>query len=363
MIVDVNVDSKIYKVNVGLGIINDIINLDIVEQADKSIILVSFNVYNFHSEKIDLLVSSIDNCYLEIMQDSEKNKNYKYAEGFFNRFIEIGLTRNSIVIAVGGGVVGDFGGFLSSMYMRGIKVIQVPTTVLSMVDSSVGGKVAVNMTKGKNIIGSFHQPSAVFAEIEFLKTLSQNIFCDGLVESLKHGLIGDSETLEIFKKNDLETIRNNKVIENLVIRSVKFKGSVVEEDEHEGGVRAILNFGHTTAHAIESLMEYKGIAHGEAVAIGILVALELSYRKKWISESEVKEIDEIITKYKLIRISLDLDSEEIIHHMSYDKKNKNNKINFVLLNGIGNPKYDQNVDLDIINESVTFVLNKLKEKL
>ena len=245
--------------------------------------------------------------------------------------------------------------------MRGIPVVQVPTTVLSMVDSSVGGKVAVNMTKGKNIIGAFHQPSAVFAEIEFLQTLSRDDFCDGLVESLKHGLIGDSETLQIFKDNDLQSIKKSKIIENLVCKSVQFKGSVVEKDETEGGLRAILNFGHTAAHAIESLMEYTGISHGEAVAIGILIALDISYRRKTLSKDELDSVFEIVRKYNLVRVSLNLDVNDIVHHMKYDKKNKNGNINFVLLNGIGNPEYNQNVSHELLEESICGILATLQE--
>jgi 3-dehydroquinate synthase len=286
------------------------------------------------------------------MKDGEQNKNYQYAEEFLNGLLLKGYSRQSAIIGIGGGVTGDFAGFIAALYMRGMPLVHIPTTLLAMVDSSIGGKTAVNLSAGKNIAGAFYQPELVISDIGFIKTLPENELKNGLTEVLKHGLIGQNDLLEILSGNNLNTIKEFDNLFNMVFLSAGFKAGIVGQDEREGGLRAILNFGHTAGHAIESLMELKGISHGEAVAIGIKIEIEISRRMGWLKDKEIDKINEIITKYNLIYNKYELNADGIIKHMKYDKKNAGGKIKFALLKGVGNPVFNQSVDEGLIREII-----------
>ncbi|MCB1177620.1 MAG: 3-dehydroquinate synthase, partial [Leptospiraceae bacterium] len=216
---------------------------------------------------------------LVIFEGKEKNKHISKTGRIYNEIIRSGTDRKSLILALGGGVVGDFSGFIASTYLRGIRLIQLPTSLLACVDSSVGGKVAVNADLGKNMIGAFHQPSLVYAALNTLDTLPQKEWKCGLAEVLKHSLLSGGEFFEKMKKI---TKRNYKKINNVqffIRESVKYKSKIVSEDPKENGVRAVLNLGHTFAHAIESYTNYKKVIHGEAVSIGLVTALILSEMK------------------------------------------------------------------------------------
>lgn len=317
---------------------------------DRIALVISSKVYTLHKEYIEDSLDFFHKCAVFFMEDSEKNKNYDYAGGFLENFIESGLSRKSLVIAIGGGVVGDFAGYLAALYMRGIPVIQVPTTLLAMVDSSIGGKVAVNLSHGKNMAGAFHQPVMAVSDLRFLETLPEDELKNGLSEVLKHGLLGERETISILNKNDLKSILDMDVMEELIERSVAFKASIVSGDEKEGGRRAILNFGHTTAHSIESLMEYNGISHGRAVAIGIVAAMKISGKMGWITGSDVEHTKKLIDKYRLCNTMSKLDPVKICEHMKFDKKNYGGRIKFVLLKGMFNPEFNVEVDERLLKE-------------
>ena len=337
-----------YEILIGNEILSDLCENELVQSADRIGVVVSSHVYGFHKDYIENSLQSLKSYKLYQMDDGEENKNYSLAEEYLEKFIKDGFTRNSVIIGIGGGVVGDFSGYLAAVYMRGLPVIHVPTTLLSMVDSSIGGKVAVNLSIGKNIVGAFHQPSMVISDVRFLNTLPDNELINGIVEALKHGLIGDDDSLRIIEENDINSIRDADVMTRVITLSAAFKSSVVEKDEKEGGLRAILNYGHTVGHAIESLMEYRGISHGMAVALGIIAALEISKRNKMLSEGEVSRVLAVIEKYSIKRRGLALNADDLISHMKYDKKNTGGNINFVLLDGIGNPKIKQKVDMDLL---------------
>ena len=339
-----------YSIVIGESVLTTLKDIKIVQEADNVAVIVSKNVISLHENYINESISDIKNCELLIMDDKEENKSYLYAEEFLANLIKLKFTRKSVIIAIGGGVVGDFAGYIASLYMRGIPIIQVPTTLLAMVDSSIGGKVAVNLSRGKNMVGAFHQPHKVLTDILFLNTLPQRELKNGLTEALKHGVIGDLETIDILEKNDLNTIVQKDTIIKLIARSVSFKTSVVERDEMEGGLRKILNFGHTIGHAIESYKEYKGILHGEAVAIGIFIKLEVMLNLGQFSEKEFERMKKIMDKYALLRFDLDIESEAVISHLIYDKKNFSGKINFVLVKGIGNPVFNQQIDQSTLLE-------------
>ncbi len=348
--VTVSAGDKSYRAVIGSSILRQINDRVKMLGPDRIALVASSRVYSLHKKYIEDSLDFFGECATFLVDDSEKNKNYSYAGGFLERFIENGLSRKSLVIALGGGVVGDFAGYLAALYMRGIPLIQVPTTLLAMVDSSIGGKVAVNLSHGKNMAGAFHQPVMVASDMQFLETLPEEELKNGLSEVLKHGLLGDRETLTILDENSLEGIIDTGTMEDIVERSVAFKAAVVSGDEKESGRRAILNFGHTTAHSVESLMEYSGISHGKAVAVGITVAMRISGRMGWIGEGEIKDTENLIEKYSLYDKINRLDPEKIIEHMKFDKKNYRGRINFVLLKGMFNPEFNVEVDEKLLIE-------------
>ncbi len=341
---------KDYSIIIGDSVLSNIERMNRILLRDRFAVIVSSNVMRLYEKLIKTSFGRYDNFDIFIMQDGEENKNYRYAEEFFNKLLDKCYSRKSSIITIGGGVVGDFAGFIASVFMRGIPLLHIPTTLLAMVDSSIGGKVAVNISTGKNIIGTFHQPEIVITDIGFLKTLPDNELKNGLTEVLKHAIIGESSLLNVLNENNLNSIRELSSIERIVYYSVLFKKKVIEEDEEEEGIRAVLNFGHTAGHAIESMLERKGISHGEAVAIGIKIEAEISRRLGWLSDADMQQITDLIAAYRLIYNDYRLNADDIIDHMRYDKKNIAGKINFVLLKGLGNPVYNQEVEYNLLKD-------------
>ncbi len=351
-IITVKAEKNKYSVIIGESVLDRIKKAGNLSSKERVGLIISSRVYDIYREHI---IDSFKDCpFYDIfpMKDGEENKNYQYAEEFLSALLAKGYTRKSAIVGIGGGVVGDFAGFVAALYMRGIPVIHVPTTLLAMVDSSIGGKVAVNLSAGKNIAGAFYQPELVVSDIGFIKSLPGNELKNGLTEVLKHGLIGEKETLQILLANSLETIREAANLFKIIFLSARFKSSIIGKDEKETGLRAILNFGHTAGHAIESLMEYKGISHGEAVAAGMKIEIEISRRLGWLKDRDIEKIDGIIAKYGLISDKYDLNPDEIIRHMKFDKKNSGGRINFTLLKGIGKPVYNQPVDEVMLKEII-----------
>ena len=265
-----------------------------------------------------------------ILPDGEKEKNFKNYIKIIETAFKRGLTRNDVIIAVGGGVIGDIAGFAASTYMRGIDFIQVPTTLLSMVDSSVGGKTAIDIKYGKNIAGTFYQPKAVFININFLNTLDKRQLMSGLGEILKYAFIEDSccYSKSIFFFEFL-TLCNEKFFEldsvtiiRMIDYCLKLKISVVEKDEKEAGLRKILNFGHTLAHALETFTHYKKYTHGEAVVYGMFFALNIAFKKGMISYSYYRLSVELIESFgfKNIILTKNIPADKISELMKMDKK-------------------------------------------
>ena len=350
--VSINTPGYHYDILIGRSVIQMLPELIKEFSPYPIVFIISRKVEKIHREYLSGIIQSIKKSVIFIVDDSESNKSFRYAEKYFNYFAEKGINRKSTIVGIGGGVIGDFSGFLASLYMRGLPVIHVPTTLLSMVDSSIGGKSAVNIDKGKNMVGAFHHPKLVISDISFLDTLPVKEWKNGLTEVLKHGLIGESRTLGILENNDLQSIQSDKTIIELIYKSAQFKASIVKKDDRETGLRAILNFGHTVGHAMESCMKYKGITHGEAVAVGIKAALNISNRRKWLKKTELDWVNALIEKYRLVDKKYSLDPEKIMNHMKYDKKNFGQKINFVLLKGIGRPQYNCPIDENIIREAI-----------
>jgi 3-dehydroquinate synthase len=283
------------------------------------------------------------------LPDGEEYKNYESIEYALDRLFDAKYDRNSIIIAFGGGVIGDMSGFAASIFLRGIKFIQIPTTLLAMVDSSVGGKTGINNKYGKNLIGSFYQPEAVYIDTHFLSTLPKREFAAGMAEVIKMAVMFDKEFFENLEKGALS-------IEEIIKRSVEIKADVVNQDEKEKGIRSVLNYGHTFGHVIENLTNYKTYLHGEAVAIGMIMANELSIELGYLTQQENERIKALLKKYDLPTTFKIKNEEEFYEHFFADKKTMNNKIKFIIPEHIGKYKIVQNVDKEIILK----VLRKFK---
>ena len=292
------------------------------------------------SEKVNKLYGKtlgFDNTKKFVLKDGEKEKNFSNYKKIFDKAIQIGLSRKDAIIAIGGGVVGDIAGFVASTYMRGIEYIQVPTTLLACVDSSVGGKVAINTDYGKNLAGSFYQPKAVYINLNFLKTLDERQYKTGLGEVVKYIFIEkscmfkDELNLANYVVENIEKIlmRNIPTLEQLVINCIKLKIAVVEQDEKEQGLRKILNFGHTYAHAIEKITNYKKYTHGEAVVKGILYAFELAEKRGLIDKNYRCYAEDILEKFQFKKIQ-NYPINKLLNIMKIDKKSDSDSITFIL---------------------------------
>ncbi|MFH1849587.1 MAG: 3-dehydroquinate synthase [archaeon] len=277
----------------------------------------------------------------------EKHKTLDTFSGLIDMLHAQGADRRSLIIALGGGVVGDVAGFVASAYMRGIDFIQVPTTLLAMVDSSVGGKVGVDTKDGKNLIGAFHQPKAVLIDTETLATLPETEFRNGMVELVKHAIIRDRDFFKDLESN-IDRVLAKERLEDAILASVRIKAWIVEEDEKEAGIRRLVNYGHTFGHAIESLSSY-AVPHGAAVAKGMLIAAKLSAELGHLSEAELKRHNRLIEKIQPAW-KLGLRPSDLIRSMKHDKKAHHGKLVFVLLDGIGKAFVADSVPEDVLRK-------------
>ncbi len=264
----------------------------------------------------------------------EASKSMEKVTEICREMLRAGLDRKSFLIALGGGVIGDLAGFAAAIFQRGIPCVQIPTTIVSQVDSSVGGKTGVNTPEGKNLIGAFHQPQLVIADVDTLSTLPDREFNEGFAEIIKHAGIRDESLLTLVEQR--ETIKGNLI--ELVSRNVIIKAAVVEEDEREtSGTRALLNFGHTIGHGIESAGGYGRFLHGEAISLGLVAAIRLSVAKSTLREPEGERLIRSLKTYELpTELANDLEEEAILKAMQRDKKFEAGQIRFVLLDKLGN---------------------------
>ena len=276
-------------------------------------------------------------CDVLVLPEGEAHKTLVTWEKILDHLLARQHKRSSTLIALGGGVIGDLTGFAAACYQRGIAFIQVPTTLLAQVDSSVGGKTAVNHAKGKNMIGAFHQPSAVIIDLDTLGTLPSREFNAGLAEVIKYGLIADADFFEWIEKNiALILQRDSDALSHVIKRSCSIKADIVASDERDQGIRAILNFGHTFGHAIETLTDYTRFLHGEAVAIGMVLACRLSARVCQLDESIEKRLLDLLVIIGLPdALPSGLTMERLIAVMKQDKKNLTEQMTFILLDRIG----------------------------
>lgn len=303
--------------------------------ANKILIVISEKANKLYGKDLNF-----KNSIKFVLKDGEYQKNFRNYQRILDFALKNKLERKDAIIAVGGGVVGDIAGFAAATYLRGVDFIQIPTTLLACVDSSVGGKTAINTNFGKNMVGAFYQPKAVFCNLNFLKTLDERQFKTGLAEVLKYAFIEKScqasinyNFFEFLKENfDKVLSRDNEALAKVVKISLELKASVVAKDEKEEGLRKILNFGHTLGHAIEKITDYKKYTHGEAVAIGMVFAINLAFKKGLITQEYKNESIELIEKYGLL-ININMagfKSKKLIDLMQSDKKVENGKIKFIL---------------------------------
>jgi shikimate kinase/3-dehydroquinate synthase len=276
-----------------------------------------------------------------IVEAGEGAKSFANLQNVMEQILEYGVDRNSLIIAFGGGVIGDLSGFIASILLRGIDFIQVPTTLLAMVDSSVGGKTAINSKFGKNLVGSFYQPKVVLCDLNFLQTLSKRDFISGYAEIVKYGLIKDNKFF-LYLEQNLDKILNRdiKILQNIIVKSCKIKAEIVGLDEREGGVRAILNFGHTFGHTFETEAGYSDLLlHGEAVAIGMVMAIKMSIELKMLEGSNLFVVLNHLKKSGLPispnSIKKSWDIMRLTSHLYRDKKVENGNLTFILLENIG----------------------------
>ncbi len=309
-----------------------------------------------------------------LMKDGERYKDLRSTEAALKSFSETGLSRTDSVIALGGGVVGDLAGFASAVYLRGISFLQIPTTLLAMIDSSVGGKTGVNSTSGKNLIGAFHQPKGVLIDTETLQTLPLRELTAGFCEAIKHGAISGKallkqtdEFLSDFPVERFADHQNNRnfrsEISNLISANVAFKASIVAGDERESSnrldakSRKILNFGHTLAHALEKVTHYKYLRHGEAVGYGIFFAAELSKSLALIDGKDIKLLYDVVHRVGALPPLANIESQEVFEAFRFDKKHLSGSLQMVLLKGIGKPVIRTQTDIPL--STIKSVLKKL----
>ena len=334
-----------YEVVVGSSLINQK-NLEILE--DKEVLLIIDE--NIPSIFKDLMADQLSNLSsnfqsLEIYA-SEENKSGKTLDHIHSKLIDSKYSRDCVLVGFGGGITCDITGFAAATYQRGVNFILFPTTLLSQVDASVGGKTAINHPQGKNMIGAFHQPIKVFADINLLISLPKVEISNGLSEVIKHALISDKTYFNWLEEN-IESIISLKSeeLEYAITRSVEIKAAIVSEDEKEKGIRKFLNFGHTFGHAIELYGGFKEFSHGQSVAIGMLMAMELSKLTDGFSEEDLSKSKKLISKANPdLNLKIAFDEKKLIENMSVDKKRVGDKLIFVLLEEIGRAKVEADID-------------------
>ena len=289
--------------------------------------------------------------YIITIPDGEKYKSQDSIELILESLFNHRFNRKSLIIAFGGGVIGDMSGYVSSIYQRGIDFIQIPTTLLSQVDASVGGKTGINNSYGKNLIGAFHQPRAVYIDPYFLTTLPKREFGAGVAEIIKMAVTFNKDFFEFLEKEDLNS---SEILQEAIKKAVEIKADVVAQDEKEHGLRAALNYGHTFGHVIENETNYKKYLHGEAVAIGMVMANKLAVKMGLMSEDEALRVERLLQKYDLETKYDVKDAESFYETFFLDKKSSDSKITFILPVGIGDVKItdecDKNLILDLLKE-------------
>ncbi len=340
----IDTKSEKYPIIIGVNLISKISSIlkNNSIEFKKCLLVIDKNIKNKMISRLKKSLKTKD-IYTYLIQANEKNKNQNSLNNILEILLDKNFSREDCLISVGGGITGDVGGFAASLFKRGLKFINIPTTLLSQVDSSIGGKTGINSKYGKNLVGSFYQPRIVLSDINFLKTLPKREIVCGYAEILKHALISNKNFFSFLNKNISKILElKSPFIEKAIFESCKIKKFVVEKDEKEKNLRKILNFGHTFAHGYEAALGYsKKLNHGEAVLLGMSSALKFSYKKKFLKKHEYLLILNHLANSKLNLSLKDYfsikDLNRIISFMMKDKKNSTKKINLIILKKIGFP--------------------------
>tara|TARA_B100001109_G_scaffold234827_1_gene214177 strand:+ start:104 stop:1171 length:1068 start_codon:yes stop_codon:yes gene_type:complete len=350
------------KIKVDLG--NNSYNISLIEDFKSSVIkfasstesqcmlITQKEIFNLYKSSFNEL-SNLENVNIFFISQGEEAKSFESISSIVNDMANKNFDRSSLVFAVGGGVVGDVAGFAASIFMRGIKYIQYPTTLLAMVDSAIGGKTGINLQGGKNLVGRIYQPIAVEIDTHFLSTLPKREMNAALAEVVKYGFICDKEFFEYLTTNFKEIDNKNMdVLQKIIIQCCEIKGDIVSEDENENELRMILNFGHTIGHGLESFKKYKDLLHGEAIFYGMKCALYLSNKFGKLSDREYMSSIQFLSKFDLPDLDID-DNDTFINFVKNDKKFRNKKIRFILLDEIGKSRISEDISFDQIKESLS----------
>jgi len=348
--ISLNQETRSSEINIGAGIRRDLGHLIPFKAPRRVGIISNERVYGLYGREVMRSLKSAGFKTLTwLMPEGERYKSFRELEKAVNFLSENRLERDDLVLALGGGVVGDLAGFAAAIYLRGLRLVQVPTTLLSQIDSSVGGKTGINLPTGKNLAGAFHQPASVFIDTETLASLPPRELTSGFCEMVKQALVADESLFKMTvhclqntgAKRDL--LRSPE-FEELIAAQCGFKASIVANDERESTNRSdtksrrVLNFGHTTAHALETVTNYRFFRHGEAVGYGMLVAGELSRDLGLIDAGELKQLRDAVSLCGPLPRADNLDLNQITHALKHDKKSVGGQINWVLLEGIGRPR-------------------------
>ena len=350
-VIQVAATSRTYPVHVGIGLLGRLSTLlDEAGVGGQRVAVSSPTVWKAHGETIARALGKVEQV---LIPDGERSKNAQTVTRIYDALIRMAAERSVTIVAIGGGVVGDVVGFAAATYLRGVGLVHVPTTLLAQVDSSIGGKVGINHPLGKNLIGSFHQPLAVFADPEVLGTLPRREFRAGLYEVIKYGMIADRGLFERVGA-DLRAIvrREQEALAPVIADSCRIKAQVVSEDERESGSRRILNFGHTAGHAIEAVTRYRRFRHGEAVAYGMLVVADLAVRRGIFAEAERSALADLIARLGPLPSVSDLSAQALIEAMQRDKKVRKGRLHVVLPTRIGSTRIVNDVSNDELRQSL-----------
>ena len=351
--IKINTKSRNYPVLVGTDILNE---KNLNEFSNKEILLVvDSKIEDSIKKEVQVILSNISSKYSEvIIEANEENKSNATLSVIYDELIEQGFSRDCILFALGGGIVCDMTGFAAATYLRGVDFVLIPSTLLSQVDASVGGKTAINHPKGKNMIGAFHQPSKVFTDTKLLESLEKVRIREGLAEIIKHALIKDKTFFKWLEENIEDLLEGNDVkLLQAISKSIEIKAEVVSQDETEQGIRKWLNFGHTFGHAIEVYGNYKKFSHGEAVAMGMVMATNLSQKiinLEKVEKDKIKHLVQSILTEELLKT--EFHPKNLIKLMSADKKKKGDNLNFILLSSIGEAQILSDIEESDIIESI-----------
>ena len=353
--VDVALGNRSYGIVIGSGLADDITSfVRAAGYSARGMIVTDTNIAPLYAaQTAELLARAGIRAEVVSVPAGESAKSLTQANELFTRAIEMGLDRKSPIIALGGGVVGDLAGFVAATYMRGVPFIQLPTSLLAQVDSSVGGKVAVNHPLGKNLIGAFHQPDAVFMDLDVLKTLPAREIATGLGEIIKYGIICDADFFAWLEEQCADVLALEPAAAmHMIARSCAIKADVVRQDEREGGLRRILNFGHTIAHAVEKETGYARYRHGEAVAIGMVGAAGISVAMGLLSAADRCRIERLIRTMGLPYTVKGVTPDAMYEDLFHDKKTVGGRIHWVLAEGIGKVSVHSDVPEDVVRETL-----------